>query len=174
MQDILFVIDMQNDFITGSLGSQQAIQIVPKVQEKIQHFSGTVFFTRDTHFENYLTSQEGKKLPISHCIKDTEGWQIAKEIDQYRVTTPIDKLTFGSSELGSMLIELNQQEPISSIAFIGLCTDICVISNVMIAKAFLPECEIIVDAACCAGVSEASHRNALQAMKACQVTIIHE
>ena len=171
MQDILLVIDMQNDFIDGALGSEEAVSIVPKVKEKIQNFEGTVLFTRDTHFENYLNTQEVRNLPVCHCIQGSEGWQIRKELDVLRKTECIDKVTFGSSKLGPLLVGMNETNPISSISLVGLCTDICVISNAMLVKAFLPEVEIIVDASCCAGVSVQSHNNALSAMKVCQIKV---
>lgn len=174
MQNILVVVDMQNDFINGALGTKEAVAIVPAVKEKIENFEGKVIFTRDTHFENYMETQEGKNLPVPHCIKGTEGWEIRKELMELCKEDPIDKLTFGSSELGKLLVEADNVNPIESITFIGLCTDICVISNVMIAKAFLPEVKIIVDAACCAGVTPETHKNALEAMKICQVTIENE
>ncbi|MDD6806168.1 MAG: isochorismatase family protein, partial [Clostridiales bacterium] len=146
-------------------------KIVPLVKEKIEGFDGTVLFTRDTHFDNYMETQEGKRLPVPHCIKGTEGWQIRKELDALRTTEAIDKLTFGSSELGQLLVRKNEEEPIESITVIGLCTDICVISNALLAKAFLPEAEIRVDAKCCAGVTPQSHENALNAMSVCQIVI---
>ena len=172
MRDILIVVDMQNDFIDGALGTPEAVAIVPNVKKKIEEFKGLVLFTRDTHETYYLETQEGRNLPVSHCIRDSEGWQIRKELDALRTTEPIDKVTFGSSDLGGLLCELNEEEEIGSITFIGLCTDICVISNVMIAKAFLPEVPICVDAACCAGVSPETHENALKAMEVCQVKVI--
>ena len=172
MQDILIVVDMQNDFIDGSLGTKEAVAIVPKVREKIQQFNGTVLFTRDTHGPNYLQTQEGRNLPVEHCVKDTDGWQIRLELDALRKTEPIDKVTFGSSELGFKLAEMNAEEPIGCITLIGLCTDICVISNAMIVKAFLPEVPVRVDASCCAGVTPESHENALAAMKCCQIEIV--
>ena len=174
MQDILIVVDMQNDFIDGALGTEEAVKIVPFVKNKIENFNGKVLFTRDTHFENYMQTQEGKNLPVPHCIKGTNGWEIYSELDALRATEPIDKLTFGSSELGSILTEENQKNPIKSITFIGLCTDICVISNAMSAKAFLPEVPIVVDAKCCAGVTGQSHKNALNAMKMCQIKLENE
>ena len=172
MQDILIVVDMQNDFIDGALGTKEAVAIVPNAREKIQQFNGTVLFTRDTHGPNYLQTQEGRNLPVEHCIKGTEGWQICLELDALRKTEPIDKVTFGSAELGFKLAEMNAEEPIGSITLIGLCTDICVISNAMIVKAFLPEVPVRVDAACCAGVTPESHENALAAMKCCQIEIV--
>ena len=172
MQDILIVVDMQNDFIDGALGTKEAVAIVPKVREKIQQFNGTVLFTRDTHGPNYLQTQEGRNLPVEHCIKGTDGWQISLELDALRKTEPIDKVTFGSAELGFKLAEMNAEEPIGSITLVGLCTDICVISNAMIVKAFLPEVPVRVDASCCAGVTPESHENALAAMKCCQIEII--
>lgn len=173
MQDILLVIDMQNDFIDGALGTKEAVAIVPKVKEKIENFEGTVLFTRDTHENWYLETQEGKNLPVPHCIRDTEGWQIRPELDALRKTEAIDKETFGSSDLGGELVAMNEEEEIGSVTLIGLCTDICVISNAMIVKAFLPEVPVIVDAACCAGVSPATHENALNAMEVCQIKVIN-
>lgn len=171
MQKILIVVDMQNDFIDGALGTAEAELIVPNVKKKIEEFEGTVLFTRDTHFDNYMETQEGHNLPVPHCIKGTHGWEIRKELEALRTTEAIDKLTFGSSELGEILLSLNEENPIESLHFVGLCTDICVISNVMIAKAFLPEVPIYVYADCCAGVSPQSHENALSAMAVCQVKI---
>lgn len=171
MRDVLLVVDMQNDFIDGALGTKEAVSIVSNVKKKIEDFDGTVLFTRDTHFENYLETQEGKNLPVKHCIKGSKGWEIREELDKLRTTEAIDKVTFGSSELGMFLRKLNDEEAIGSITVIGLCTDICVISNVMIAKAFLPEVPIIVDAKCCAGVSVETHENALSAMEVCQVKV---
>ena len=174
MQNILIVVDMQNDFIDGALGTKEAVAIVPNVKKKIEEFQGKVIFTRDTHYENYMDTQEGKNLPVPHCIKDTEGWQIRPELDALRTTAVIDKVTFGSDMLGTVLIEENKKDKIESIPFVGLCTDICVISNVMITKAFLPEVPVFVDAACCAGVTPASHANALSAMKMCQIQVLNE
>ena len=172
MQNILLVIDMQNDFIDGALGTPEAVAIVPKVREKIRNFDGTVLFTRDTHGENYMETQEGKNLPVPHCIRGTDGWQIRPELEELRVTEPIDKGTFGSDELGKILRDLNDEDPIGIITVIGLCTDICVISNALLAKAFLPEVPIEVDASCCAGVTPESHENALKAMASCQIRIV--
>lgn len=174
MQKILVVVDMQNDFIDGALGTKEAVAIVPRVEEKIKKFEGRLIFTRDTHDENYMDTQEGKNLPVPHCIYGTEGWKIRQELMDFCKEEPINKITFGSVELGAMLKEANEQEVIESITFVGLCTDICVISNVMIVKAFLPEVKIKVDASCCAGVTPQSHKNALEAMKVCQVTIENE
>lgn len=172
---VLIVVDMQHDFIDGSLGTEEAKKILPNVEKKIAQYRSCgegIIFTRDTHEENYLETQEGKNLPVKHCIKDTEGWQIRKEIDELRKEEPIDKITFGSSELGNMLVSLNDEEEIKSITFIGLCTDICVISNAMLLKAKFLETPISVDKKCCAGVSIKSHYVALEAMKACQIEII--
>ena len=174
MQKILVVVDMQNDFIDGSLGTKEAVEIVPSVKEKIENFDGKVIFTRDTHFDNYLETQEGTLLPVKHCIKDTNGWQIHPELDALRVSEAIDKPTFGSVILGKKLVEENEKDPIESVTLIGLCTDICVISNALLIKAFLPEVPIIIDAKCCAGVTPDSHKNALNAMKACQIKIENE
>lgn len=173
MQNILIVVDMQNDFIDGSLGSKEAVNIVPFVKEKIEKFDGMVIFTRDTHNENYLETQEGKNLPVKHCIKDTYGWQICDSLKKY-CEDVIDKPTFGSETLGAVLKGLDKECDIKSITLVGLCTDICVISNAMLIKAFLPEVEIIVDASCCAGVTPESHKIALEAMKMCQIKIENE
>ena len=161
MQDILVVVDMQNDFIDGALGTKEAVAIIPKVEEKIRNFKGTVLFTRDTHETWYLDTQEGKKLPIPHCIRDTEGWQIRRELDDLRKTEP-----------AADLVAMNIEDEIGSITFVGLCTDICVISNALLAKATLPEVPITVDASCCAGVTPESHENALKAMEMCQIDIV--
>ena len=171
MQNILIVVDMQNDFIDGTLGTKEAVAIVPKVEEKIQNFDGKVFFTRDTHETYYLETQEGKNLPVPHCIRGTDGWQIRKELDVLRKTEPIDKETFGSTDLAGELVTINEDEEIGSITLVGLCTDICVISNALLIKASLPEVPICVDAACCAGVTPESHENALKAMEMCQIKI---
>ena len=171
MKDLLVVVDMQNDFIDGALGTKEAVAIVDHVVEKVKNFEGTVLFTRDTHFENYMETQEGRNLPVPHCIKGTEGWMIRKELEALRTTEAIDKVTFGSMEFGPMLQKMNEEDPINTITFVGLCTDICVISNVMIAKAFLPEVPIIVDAKGCAGVSVETHNNALAAMEVCQIKV---
>lgn len=171
MQNILIVVDMQNDFISGALGTKEAQAIVPKVAEKIKSFDGHVIFTRDTHFENYAETQEGHKLPVPHCIKGTVGWEICPQLAPLCTEPPVDKPTFGSSALGGMLVTENIREPIESITLIGLCTDICVISNALLIKAFLPEVEIKVDAACCAGVTPESHKTALAAMLPCQITV---
>ena len=168
MQDILIVVDMQNDFIDGALGTAEA------VAEKVKGFKGTVIFTRDTHGENYMQTQEGRNLPVPHCIKGCHGWKVCPALEPLRTGLTIDKPTFGSAELGKQLLELDAKEPVGSITLVGLCTDICVISNAMIAKAFLPEVPVTVDAACCAGVTPESHRNALNAMKMCQVRIENE
>ena len=123
MKNILIVVDMQNDFIDGTLGTKEAVAIVPKVEEKVRNFDGEVFFTRDTHETYYLETQEGKNLPVKHCIRDTEGWQIRKELDALRKTEPIDKETFGSTDLAGELVTLNEDQGIGSITLVGLCTD---------------------------------------------------
>ena len=171
MQKLLLVIDMQNDFIDGVLGTKEAEAIVPAVREKIEKFTGTVLFTRDTHEKNYLETQEGRNLPVPHCIRGTNGWRIRNELDRLRTTVPLDKGTFGSLDLIQTLSSLNAEEPIESVELIGVCTDICVIANAMIAKAVLPEVPIAIDAACCAGVTPERHETALCAMEACQFLI---
>ncbi len=165
----LIVVDMQNDFIDGALGTKEAVAIVPKVKAKIESFDGKVIFTRDTHREDYLSTQEGANLPVEHCIKGTDGWQIRDELDALRKSEAVDKPSFGSVELAEML--KNEKEKIESIELIGLCTDICVISNAMIIKAYLSETPIEIDASCCAGVTPESHNRALDAMAVCQIKI---
>ena len=171
MQKILVVVDMQNDFIDGALGTPEAVAIVPQVEQKIREFPGKVIFTRDTHGEQYLKTQEGKHLPVPHCIKGTKGWEICPQLEALRETDAVDKETFGSEKLGEMLQEENRKEQIEDITLVGLCTDICVISNALLLKAFLPETPIIVDASCCAGVTPKSHETALDAMRMCQINI---
>ena len=169
--DVLVVVDMQNDFIDGSLGTEEAKAIVPKVAEKIKAFKGLVLATRDTHGKDYLTTQEGRKLPVEHCIKGSGGWEIRQEIAELIKEEPIDKPAFGSRVLAERLLALDGEETVESITLIGLCTDICVISNALLLKAFLPEVPVIVDASCCAGVTKESHIQALEAMKMCQIQI---
>ena len=174
MQDILLVIDMQKDFVDGVLGTKEAVAIVGAVREKILSHSGKVYFTRDTHHEDYLHTREGSRLPVPHCIHGTDGWQIIPELADLPREAVIDKPTFGSTELTDILVRENSRNPLHSITLIGLCTDICVISNAMLLKNALPETDIIVDASCCAGITPESHRTALDAMKACQIDIIGE
>lgn len=170
---VLVVVDMQNDFIDGALGTPEAVAIVPRVVEKIKGFEGKIFATRDTHGENYLDTQEGKKLPVKHCVRGTRGWEIQEEIQSLLTEPPLDKPTFGSRELGEKLLEYQASgAEIESITLIGLCTDICVISNALLLKACLPEVPVLVDAACCAGVTPQSHARALEAMQVCQVEVI--
>ncbi|MBO5733497.1 MAG: cysteine hydrolase [Clostridia bacterium] len=165
----LVVIDMQKDFIDGALGTTEAVKVLPNVAEYIKNFDGEVIFTRDTHTEDYMNTQEGKNLPVPHCIKETDGWQIAKELKPLAEGKKVfDKPTFGSVELAEFLAS---QEDAESVTLIGLCTDICVISNAMLIKANLPEVKISVVESCCAGVTPESHANALGAMKMCQIEI---
>lgn len=170
-KNILVVVDMQNDFIDGALGTGEAVAIVDNVAEYIASFDGEVIFTRDTHFENYMDTQEGRKLPVPHCIKGTDGWQIREKLNKFVKpdTKVFDKLTFGSVELGEYV---RGMEDLESATLIGLCTDICVISNAMIIKANKPEIEVNVVEKCCAGVTVASHNNSLEAMKMCQINVI--
>ena len=167
---ILVVVDMQNDFIDGALGTKEAEGIVSNVQQKIETYrnkNDVVIFTRDTHFENYLETQEGKNLPVKHCIKDSFGWQISSKLN-VADSTIIDKPVFGSLELAECVSKI---ENVSEIELVGLCTDICVISNAFILKSKFPETLISVDSSCCAGVSPESHNRALESMKTCQIMI---
>ncbi|HPA60931.1 MAG TPA: isochorismatase family cysteine hydrolase [Clostridia bacterium] len=168
---LLLVVDMQRDFIDGALGTSEAQAILPQVVRKVRGFDGEVIFTRDTHGEDYLTTQEGRLLPVPHCLRGTEGWQIHPSLEALRSQPAFDKPSFGSLELAQLLQDMHAQAPLESVTLVGLCTDICVISNALIIKAALPEIPVIVDAACCAGVNPQSHRNALKAMAACQVII---
>ena len=165
----LIVVDMQNDFISGALGSDMAQAIVPYVVEKVKSFDGKIIFTRDTHFDNYLETQEGQKLPVKHCIRDTWGWEICDELLPY-ADVVVDKETFGSVDLPAILRDYGDE--VESIELCGLCTDICVISNAVILKANFTEAKMTVDSNACAGVTEASHKNALEAMKMVQIDII--
>ena len=167
----LIVVDMQNDFITGSLGTKEAEAILPKVIEKVKAFDGRVIYTKDTHRSDYLCTQEGKNLPVEHCIRDTHGWEIREDIAEMMPAAKIvDKPTFGSVELAAMLKEENEKEELE-LELIGLCTDICVVSNALLLKASMPEITIRVDSSCCAGVTPESHEAALTTMRMCQIEV---
>ena len=171
-KDILIVIDMQNDFIDGALGTPEAQSIVPNVVKKIEKAreeGKEIIFTKDTHGNDYLNTQEGKFLPIPHCIRGSDGWEICSEIVITGEDNIINKPSFGCSDWYWEIIE-----PISSIEMIGLCTDICVISNALILKSEYPEIPITVDASCCAGVTPEKHKAALETMKSCQINVINE
>lgn len=169
---VLVVVDMQNDFIDGALGTAEAAAIVPGVVEKIKDWTGEVYATQDTHQADYLTTQEGRNLPVPHCVEGTHGWEIAPAVREAMTNcTFLAKPTFGSRSLAETLVTAHQRQPIEEIVLVGLCTDICVISNALLLKAFLPEVPIRVDAACCAGVTPESHRNALDAMRQCQIAV---
>ncbi len=172
MKHYLVVVDMQNDFISMALGTPEAVEIVGRVREKIEAFSGEVIFTRDTHGEDYMATREGRFLPVPHCIKGSVGWQIEDSLSIEGALAVIDKPTFGSTELVALLVKENAIHGVASVTFVGLCTDICVISNAMAVKAALPEVDIFVDGACCAGVSPESHARALEAMKVCQIEVL--
>ena len=169
MSKLLTVVDMQNDFVTGSLGTKEAQAIVGNVKAKVEEYQengNEVIFTRDTHTQLYLETQEGRNLPVVHCVKGTTGWEIVEELKTYAKKI-FDKPAFGSVELGNYLADGNYTE----IEFVGLCTDICVVSNALLCKAFLPEVKISVDSLCCAGVTPESHEAALLTMKMCQVEV---
>ena len=173
MKKILVVVDMQNDFIDGALGTKEAEQIVEPVMHKIKEYNITnIYATRDTHGEDYLSTQEGKNLPVEHCIKGTQGWEIRSEIAELLDGAVIvDKPSFGSLELAELLYEENKKQELE-IELVGLCTDICVVSNAILLKAKMPEIKISVDASCCAGVTPESHKAALETMKMCQINIL--
>ena len=166
MKRTLIVVDMQNDFIDMALGTAEAVAIVPKVKAKIQEYASRgdeIIYTRDTHFANYLDTPEGKKLPVPHCIQGTQGWQIAQGlyIDGCKI---IDKPNFGWPHWA--------QEHLEQVELIGLCTDICVVSNALIIKATFPDIPVAVDASCCAGVTPETHNAAIATMRMCQIDII--
>lgn len=174
MKKILIVVDMQNDFINGSLGTKEAVEIIPNVIDKIisyENEDSDIYFTKDTHFDNYLDSEEGKKLPVVHCVKGTEGWLIPSNILRSHQGYVVEKYTFGSKDLFDYLYKEYSNDPFESIELIGLCTDICVISNALLAKAYFPNIKIIVDSSCCAGVTKESHQKAIDTMKMCQIEI---
>lgn len=173
MKKFLVVVDMQKDFVDGALGTTEAVAILPNVVRKIKDFDGEIFVTYDTHFENYMDTAEGKKLPVPHCIKGTEGWQLHDAVAAAlagKPYTPVEKITFGSVELPH-LIGRSAGDADFSVELVGLCTDICVVSNALLLKASYPEHPISVDASCCAGVTPASHSAALETMKMCQIDI---
>lgn len=174
MRKYLIVVDMQNDFIDGSLGTKEAREIVPGVIDKIKNFDGNVIFTKDTHQKDYLKTQEGTLLPVEHCIAYTDGWDLNDHIEELQMKAKwptYTKNTFGCVNLAIDLKAEDIKQPIESIELIGLCTDICVISNALLIKAYLPNVPIFVDASCCAGVTPESHQNALKAMEMCQIKI---
>ena len=163
----LIVVDMQNDFVDGALGTKEAEEIIENVKNKINEYyenGDKIIFTRDTHFDNYLETNEGKNLPIKHCVKDSDGWQIVEGLEVENAIY-INKPTFGYTEWSKY--ELGDE-----IEIIGLCTDICVVSNALIIKALYPEANVTVDSKCCAGVTPETHEAALKTMKMCQVNVI--
>lgn len=173
MKKALVVIDMQNDFITGALGNEECREVVPKVVKRVQKAVDDkmdLIFTQDTHQENYLSTQEGRKLPVPHCIKNTDGWKLIPELEETarQKGKIFTKETFGSKSMAEYIKEYGYDE----VELVGVCTDICVISNAMTIKSFAPELEIVVNESCCAGVSVQSHQIAIEAMKACQIRII--
>ena len=172
MRNLLVVVDMQNDFIDGSLGTKEAVAIVDNVIAEIAKYdTKDIFATRDTHPENYLETQEGKNLPVVHCVKGTDGWQINEKVKTaLKDAVVIDKPTFGSKILAEEITKIAEKEDIT-VTLVGLCTDICVVSNAILIKAYLPEIPVKVIASCCAGVTPKSHEVALTTMKMCQVQV---
>ena len=174
MKHFLIVVDIQNDFVDGALGTKEAVGIIDAACEKIKNFDGEIFVTYDTHFEDYLTTPEGKKLPVAHCIKDTDGWQLNAEIQKAlsgKKYTAVEKLTFGSTKLPDLIKNVAGDSDFD-ITLIGLCTDICVVSNALILKANFYDKNIIVDKNCCAGVTVESHNSALTTMQMCQIDVV--
>ena len=173
MRKLLIVIDMQNDFIDAALGTKEAVSIVDAVKEKIRSYPAEdVIATMDTHGENYMDTQEGKYLPVPHCIRGTEGWKIRPDIEELLKGAKIyEKPTFGSVKMAADLKALSEKEEIE-LELIGLCTDICVASNALLLKAVMPEVKISVDPACCAGVTPEKHEAALETMRSCQIQVL--
>ena len=171
MEKVLVVVDMQNDFVSGALGTKEAVGIVDKVAAKIESFEGRIFATLDTHHQDYLDTAEGKKLPVPHCHKDSDGWLLNEKImyalseKNYRT---IEKETFGSIRLAEEIGRILEEREVQ-VELVGLCTDICVVSNALLLKAYFPEMPVSVDASCCAGVTPGSHEAALETMRMCQI-----
>ena len=174
MRKILIVIDMQNDFIDAALGTKEALGIVEAVKEKIRSYpAADVIATMDTHHGDYMQTQEGKYLPVPHCIRGSDGWRIRPDIEELLAGAKIyEKPTFGSTALAEDLKKLAETETIE-LELIGLCTDICVVSNALLLKAVMPEVKISVDAACCAGVTPEKHLAALETMRSCQIQVLN-
>ena len=174
MKHFLSVVDIQNDFVNGALGTDEAVGIIDAAAQKIKNFNGEIFVTYDTHFEDYLNTAEGKKLPVEHCIKGSDGWQLNDKIQKAlegKNYTAVEKLTFGSTELPSLIKESAGEDDFD-VTLIGLCTDICVVSNALILKANFYDKKIIVDKNCCAGVTVDSHNAALTTMQMCQIEVV--
>lgn len=174
MKKVLVVVDMQKDFVDGALGSKEAVAVVPAVVKKINAFDGEIFVTYDTHYENYMDTAEGKKLPVPHCIKGTDGWELNEEVSNALAAkkfTAVEKNTFGSVDLPALIGKAVGDDAFT-VEVIGLCTDICVVSNALIIKASFPEAPIAVDAACCAGVTPEKHEAALETMRSCQIEVV--
>lgn len=172
MKKILIVVDMQNDFIDGTLGSKEAIAVVDRVVARIQGFEGEIIATYDTHDENYMNTQEGKKLPVPHCIKGTDGWKLNAKVQaalEEKRYTAVCKPTFGSVKLVDIIREWGADD--MQIELIGVCTDICVVSNALLLKTNFPEMQIAVDASCCAGVTPEKHLAAIETMRSCQIEV---
>ena len=174
---VLVVIDMQNDFIDGALGTPEAQAIVPNVKKKIEKYTKEhcdIIFTRDCHDKTYLNTNEGKNLPVEHCIIGTNGWDISSELGDTSKSVIVDKLSFGYPYWDTTLKLFNEDGKGYDIEIVGLCTDICVVSNALILKAIYPEANITVDASCCAGVTPETHKAALTTMKMCQINVFGE
>ena len=172
MRKLLIVIDMQKDFIDGALGTKEAEAIVDNVINKIRQYpKEDVYATMDTHGEDYLQTEEGKYLPVVHCVKDTDGWQLEERIAELLLPGHIiEKPTFGSVALGELMYLENDREEIA-VEIVGLCTDICVVSNALLIKSFVPHAHVSVDASCCAGVNPEKHDAALETMRSCQIEV---
>jgi nicotinamidase-related amidase len=173
--DYLVIIDVQNDFVTGALGTKEAVEMLPRFLKKAKSFKGEIVFTMDTHEKNYLDTKEGRLLPVPHCIRGSEGWELVPELKALageRHSKIFEKPTFGSVDLAGYLKGEYDAGRLSSVILVGLCTDICVVSNALLLKAYMPELTIAVDPSCCAGVTKERHEAALVTMRSCQIQVL--
>lgn len=173
---ILIIVDVQNDFVSGALGTKEAENMLLDLINKAQNFTGEILMTKDTHFDDYMNTQEGKNLPVPHCIKGTKGWDFPDELDEVVKNKQIkvyEKQAFGSVQLAEDLKRQYEADELESVELVGICTDICVVSNALLLKANMPELPVFVDADCCAGVTPEKHKEALSVMESCQITVYH-
>ncbi len=176
-QRALVIVDVQNDFVSGALGSDEARAMLPRLLDKARSFQGRLVFTMDSHGKDYLSTQEGRLLPVPHCLRGGEGWRLVPELNEFardHGSHIFQKDSFGSVDLASAVADWARRGEIDGVELVGLCTDICVVSNALLIKAFSPELEVRVDASCCAGVTPLRHLQALEVMKSCQVLVDNE
>ena len=171
----LVIVDVQNDFVTGSLGTKEAEEMLPTLLKKVENFDGTILLTKDSHTEQYLMTQEGKNLPVSHCVIGTNGWELPTELEEAlreKEVKVYQKPGFGSFDLVEDLKKWYEEGKVESVELVGICTDICVVSNALLIKSALTELPILVDASCCAGVTKEKHLKALDVMESCQIKVV--